>query len=64
MVSLRTQFIIAHVDMDLARLERTSDSCNVNLPLKLVKIEFLVYPRISLEISCFQPPITGYEFIF
>ena len=33
--------------------KRTSDSCNVKLPTKVVKIKFLEYTRISLEICCF-----------
>ena len=44
--------------------KRTSDSCNVNLPIKLVKIKFLRYPRIPIEICSPQLPLAGYNFIF
>ena len=37
--------------------QRPSGSCNVNLPTKsLVKVEFLVYPRITLEYVAFNLP--------
>ena len=44
--------------------ERTFDSCNVNLPLKLVVIKFSIYPRNSLEICSFQLPIARHKLIF
>ena len=45
-------------------IQRTSDSCNVNLPIKSVKIKFLIYPRISLEICSSQLPLAGYKSTF
>ena len=41
-----------------------SDSCSVNLPIKLVKIRFFIYPEVPFEISGSQLSITGDEFIF
>ena len=43
---------------------RTSDSCYVNLPIKLVKIKILIYPQISLVICSSQLLRTGYKFAF
>ena len=42
----------------------TSDGFNVNMPLKLVKNKFWIYPGISHEFCCLQLPITGYKLIF
>ena len=44
--------------------QRMTDSCNVNLPVQLVKIKFLIYLRISLGICSSELPLAGYEFIF
>ena len=45
-------------------LLRTSDSCNVNLPIKVVKDELLVYFKISTEMFSSELPIIGTKTIF
>ena len=46
------------------RSERTSDSCYVNLHIRLVKNKFPIKLRISLEIGSSELPLVGYKFIF
>ena len=45
-------------------VKRTSDSCHANLPVKLVKIKCLIYPRIYLEIYSFQLPLKIVSLIY
>ena len=44
--------------------QRTSDSCNVSLRIKLVKIKFLIYQKKSLKICSSKFYIACYKFIF
>lgn len=56
--------LLVRMSAHLVLSQRTSDSCNVNLPKDKVNFRILIHPRICFEICFPQLPITGYKCIF